>query len=166
MRLLALIATSVVVLSGCGGDDGTRDATPVGPRDSAAAALRIDRCVDRLLSGSALRDADVGPARRYTETTYCAPFEKYGWIYEDGALNIASQRWLDSGYECGAGSNTEPFHTVPCEPARRDAVSGTIDCALLHHVRRAQMTAYVEELQRESPVRCDDGTPLDELGVP
>jgi hypothetical protein len=40
-----------------------------------------------------------------------------------------------------------------------------LDCALLHHVRRSEVRDYVERLQREGAVECDDGAPLDDLGV-
>jgi hypothetical protein len=40
-----------------------------------------------------------------------------------------------------------------------------LDCALLHHVRAGEVRDYLERLRLESAVQCDDGTPLDELGV-
>lgn len=106
--------------------------------------------------------------RRYAEDAYCAPFERKGWVYEDGALSIAAQRWLDNAGadECAAGRAGEPPKTLPCERLDRPSTPRTIDCALLHRVRRTEAVAHLAELQRGGAVRCDDGTPLGELGVP
>jgi hypothetical protein len=99
--------------------------------------------------------------RRYAEDTYCGEFERNGWIYEDGALSIAIQKWLKEGGTCETASPGKPPRTIPCEEA------GPIDCALLHHVRRSEVTDYIEELRRRvGAVECDDGTPVQELGVP
>jgi hypothetical protein len=38
-----------------------------------------------------------------------------------------------------------------------------LDCGLLHLVRRSEVRAFVASL--EQPARCDDGTPLDEIGA-
>ncbi|MGZ8707320.1 MAG: hypothetical protein ACXW0R_08050, partial [Gaiellaceae bacterium] len=118
------------------------------------------------LSRSTTSGGSEQQVRRYIKDTYCVPFEQNGWVYEDGALSIAAQEWLDSGGECATGSDTEPTRTVPCEQANGDTATRIIDCALLHHVRRAEVMTYVAELQRDGDVQCDDGTPLEELGVP
>jgi hypothetical protein len=111
-----------------------------------------------------MNGASKQAARRYVKQTYCARFEQHGWIYDDGALSIAAQKWLDSGGRCATGSEGTATRTVPCEQVTRD--DSTLDCALLHHVRRTEVIAYVAALGRKRVVRCDDGTPLKELGVP
>jgi len=154
------------VLAGCGtGGSEQRDATTSTERSSAAAA-NVGKCIDRLLGRSPTSGGSEQQARHYVRDTYCARFGQNGWLYEDGALSIAAQKWLDNGGKCATGSETEPTSTLPCEQAHRDAATGTIDCALLRHVRRVEVVAYVAELQRDGDVHCDDGTPLDELGVP
>lgn len=54
----------------------------------------------------------------------------------------------------------EPSHTVPCE--QLNARSTSIDCGMLHYVRRSEVRAY---LRHVGASRCDDGTPFDELGA-
>jgi hypothetical protein len=118
-----------------------------------------------LLSRATAQDANDEGARRYARDVYCARFERRGWIYEDGALRIAAHIWLEEAATCAAGSEGEPTRTVPCEEERH--ISGwRLECAILHHVRRSEVTDYVAQLQREGAVECDDGTPLDKLGVP
>ncbi len=175
MRAFLAIVLFAAVQAGCGTSGGEqRDGATSTERESIAAAARINKCVDRLLSRSTTSGASEQQVRRYARDTYCAPFEQNGWVYEDGALSIAAQNWLDNGGECAtqgavtgeAGSGSEPTRTVPCEQANGDAATRIIDCALLHHVRRTEVMAYVAELQRDGDVHCDDGTPLEELGVP
>lgn len=167
MRACLTIVLFAAVLAGCGTRGGEqRDGGMSTGRDSTAAAAHINKCVDRLLSRSTTSGGSEQQVRRYAKNTYCAPFEQNGWVYEDGALSIAAQKWLDNGGQCATGSDTEPTRTVPCEQTNRDAASRIIDCALLHHVRRTEVMAYVAELQQDGDVRCDDGTPLEELGVP
>ena len=175
MRASLAIVFFAAVLAGCGTSGGEqRDGVTSTERDSTAAAAHINKCVDRLLSRSTTGGGSEEQVRRYIKDTYCAPFEQNGWVYEDGALSIAAQRWLDNGGTCersaattaattsgSSGSDREPTLTVPCEQTTR-----IIECALLHHVRRTEVMAYVAELQRDRDVHCDDGTPLEELGVP
>lgn len=166
VRVCVTIGLLAALFAGCGASGGAqRGATTPTDRERTSAASRIDKCVERLLSGSTTNGAGQQEVRRYARDTYCAPFERNGWVYEDGALGIAAQKWLDGGRACesATGSATGPTRTVPCAQASRDAA---IDCALLRHVRRTEATAYVAELQRDGNVRCDDGTPLGELGVP
>jgi hypothetical protein len=141
------------VLAGCG------------TSDSAQRDAHVNKCAERLLSRSTT-SGDGEAVRRYVEDTYCTRFERHGWIYDDGALSIGAQKWLDNAGTCTKISSDEPARTVPCEKADRETATGTIDCALLHHIRRAEVVTYVAELQRDGDVHCDDGTPLDELGVP
>lgn len=167
MRASLATVLFAAVLAGCGtSGGGQRDGATSTERDSTAATARINKCVDRLLSRSATSGGNEQQARRYARDAYCVRFEQNGWVYEDGALSIAAQKWLDTGARCVTGSESEPTRTVPCEPANRDTATGSIDCALLHHVRRTEVMAYVAQLQRDGDVHCDDGTPLEELGVP
>jgi hypothetical protein len=139
-----LVAGALALAAGCG---------------SASDDARVDRCVDRLLTGAASDPRSSDAARDYVRRTYCDRFERNGWVYHDGALAIDAQQWLDEGGECASGSEGMPTRTVPC-----DEVGGRADCALLRHVRRSEVRRYVAE--REQPFACDDGTPIDELGVP
>lgn len=152
------VAVAVAVLAGC----GTSRAHP----DSVAATTRINRCIDRLLSRSTTSSASKQELRRYAKDTYCARFERHGWIYDDGALSIAAQKWLDNGGRCATGGVGQSTRTVPCEQVTHADPTLIIDCALLHHVRRTEVIPYVAALQRNRDVRCDDGTPLNDLGVP
>ncbi|MGZ4357296.1 MAG: hypothetical protein ACXVRU_10840 [Gaiellaceae bacterium] len=167
MRPSLAIVLFAAVLAGCGTGSGERRNGAMSPeRDSTAAAAHIEKCVDGFLSRSTTSGGSEQQVRRYIRDTYCAPFEQNGWVYDDGALSIAAQKWLDNGGKCATASDTEPARTVPCEQMNRDTATRIIDCALLHHVRRTEVMAYVAELQRDGDVHCDDGTPLEELGVP
>ncbi len=163
LAVLILCAT----VSACGsGSSGLRDETPSSARLSPAAASRIERCVDRLLRNTTRQNAaDKEAARRYARKTYCARFEEKGWVYEDGAVSIAAQAWLDQGATCVRGGEGEPTRTVPCEVDRSGGVQ-TLDCALLHIVRRSEVREYVDRLETNGAVKCDDGTALGKLGVP
>ena len=152
-----------LVLAGCGTGGSEEGERAASTERNFGATAHVDKCVELLLSRSAGagNEQDV---RVYVENTYCVPFERNGWIYDDGALRIAAQEWLDNGgaEECGTASSAgEPSETALC-----GTDTEPLDCALLHHVRRAEVTAYLAELQREGSVQCDDGTPLAELGVP
>lgn len=167
MRTSLAIVFFAAVLAGCGASGGEqRDGATSTDRDSTVAAARINKCIDRLMSRSTTSGGTEQQVRRYIRGTYCAPFEQNGWVYEDGALSIAAQRWLDNGGRCAAAGDTEPMRTVPCEQTNGPEATRIIDCALLHDVRRTEVMAYVAELQRNGDVHCDDGTPLDALGVP
>ncbi len=99
-------------------------------------------------------------AEAYVRRTYCGPFAGKGWVYADGTLSIEAQEWLVKGGTCVTAEAGEPSHTVPCE--RLNARSKSIDCGMLHYVRRSEVRAY---LRHVGASRCDDGTPLDELGA-
>jgi hypothetical protein len=165
VRLSLVVLILVATASACGsGKSEQRGEMPTGASPSPAAASRINRCVDRLMQHATTQSA---VARRYVRGTYCARFEKKGWVYEDGALSIAAQTWLENGYTCttATGGSGELTTTVPCEPERSGGVR-ILECALLHVVRKSEVSAYIDHLQTHEPVKCDDGTPLDELGVP
>ena len=42
----------------------------------------------------------------------------------------------------------------------------TLDCALLHVVRRSEVKDYIKRMRSHGVVECDDGSALDELGIP
>jgi hypothetical protein len=150
-----------VVLGGCGSSTAGAPST----EGHSPAAGRIERCVDRFLQRATRQDADDEAARGYVRSTYCARFESSGWIYDDGALKIDAHTWLEEGRTCATAAPGEPPRTVSCAEAD-DPGARRLDCALLHHVRRSEVESYVEGLRREDNVECDDGTPLERLGVP
>ena len=133
---------------------------------SGKANSRVERCVDRLMQHARTQDLpNKEIARSYVRGTYCARFDGEGWVYEDGALRIGAQNWLDHGGTCSTASPGEPAKTVPCEPERRGGVR-IIECALLRVTRRSEVRDYIEQLRTKGPVECDDGTAISELGVP
>jgi len=163
-------ASILLALAGCASDAGERrEGTREG---SVGATSRVERCTDRMLSRARLEGYSASEReglRRYARTTYCDRFEQHGWIYDDGALRIDAHRWLQSG-SCASseavtpGQPPKPEPRVPCEQLLGD--DPLLDCALLHHVRRHEVQAYLQSLERRHAVRCDDSTPLGELGVP
>ena len=162
-RVVAIVI-ALVVVAACGGEQKNG---PPESRGGETASARVERCTERFLRRARPGDARPEEVRRYVEATYCAPFAKRGWVYEDGTLSIASQRWLEeSGSEvCATAAPGRPAESVPCE-ALEGPGPRVIECALLHHVRRSEVRSYVAELRRENEVECDDGTPLAELGAP
>jgi hypothetical protein len=167
VRLYLAVLILAATVSGCGsGNGGRRAETPSSVPTSSAANSRVERCVDRLLEHSRTQDVpDKEVARRYARRTYCARFEEEDWVYEDGALRIAAQTWLEHGGTCATGGAGEPTKTVPCAPERRGGVR-IVECALLRIVRRSEVSDYIEQLRAKGPVECDDGTAISELGVP
>ena len=156
-----------VALSACGsGSDERHDEVQSAVKRSPASVSRVERCVDRFLQAATTRDASKEEARRYVRNTYCARFERESWIYEDGALSIAAQRWLDEGARCAIAREGEPTRTVSCEEERRAAADPTLDCALLRVVRRSEVKDYIKRMRSNGAVECDDGSALDELGIP
>lgn len=154
MRISVAIALVVFALAGCGSDSG----------EARGDHPRVERCIDRRLQGVRPEDlANTGTdeARGYIRVTYCGRFESRGWVYDDGALSIAAQTWLDAAGSESCGS--EHSETVPCEELEHRDEPKVIDCAMLRHVRRSEVREYLEQLQRD--VECDDGTPVEQLGV-
>jgi hypothetical protein len=160
----ARVAIAVIlVVAGCG--SSVNEASTERPGTGASAASRVDRCTDRLLDR--VKPEDIAKTtravvRRYIKRTYCAPFEKRGWVYDDGALSIRAHVEQPGSCSSSVGGETR---TVPCEELQRRDERLVLDCALLHIVRRSEVREYVQELQRNHEVSCDDGTPLDELGA-
>ena len=156
----------MLVAAGCGSSGGEPAPQASGTDDpSRRAQARIERCTDRFVRRIKLEDfPELTPAqaRRYVKTTYCAMFEKHGLVYDDGTLSI--EVYTDSrSAVCASSRAGEPARTVPCEDVIGDYP--VLDCAVLHHVRRSEVQKYLAELRETREVRCDDGTPLDELGA-
>jgi hypothetical protein len=154
----ARLASALIfaAVAGCtvNGDESSAPATPTS---------RVERCTDRLVARADLEDAsdpERQATRRYARLTYCAPFEREGWIYDDGALRIDAYLHVRRGGACVQ----EPPRAVRCGNVVDDGP--ILDCALLHHVRRSEVRSYLAHDPAEREKRCDDGTPLDELGVP
>ena len=167
VRVCLTVLILATTVSACGsGNGGRRAETSSSVHTLSAANSRLERCVDRLLQHAGSQDVpDKEIARRYVRRTYCARFERKGWVYKDGALRIAAQTWLDHGGTCATAGAGEPARTVPCEPERRGGLR-IIECALLRVIRRSEVVDYIEQLRKEGPVECDDGTAIGELGVP
>jgi len=149
-------ALILVAVAGC----SLNGNEPSGP----IATSRVERCVDRLLARAELGDASEAErqaTRRYTRVTYCAPFAREGWIHGDGALSIDAYLHVRRGMTCAESPSLESSTTVPCED-REDPV---LDCALLHHVRRSEVVTYFAKHPAYREKRCDDGTPLGDLGA-
>jgi hypothetical protein len=162
------IVLLAAALTACGSSsEGANDLAASDERSSAGGRGRIERCIDRLLQNATPQEMNDEAARRYARKTYCARFERNGWIYDDGALTIAAHTSLEQGGTCAALRlrEGELARTVPCEEVRPPGPR-VLDCALLHHVRRSEVRDYIARLRREGAVECDDGTPLDNLGVP
>jgi hypothetical protein len=172
VRFYFAVLIFAATVSACGsGTGGQRGEAPSSTRVSREANSRVERCVDRLMQHATVEPANEEVARRYVRVTYCARFEKKGWVYEDGALRIAAQTWLENGGTCARSDPGEPggapgpTTTVPCEPEQRGGVR-LVECALLRTIRRDEVSDYIDRLRTKGPVECDDGTPIAELGVP
>jgi hypothetical protein len=165
------IAATVVALAfaGCGGtsDDAGDDARTTAERQAPAQSL-VEKCTERFLER--VPKAERQQARHYVEVTYCSRFAERGWVYDDGVLSIEAHKWLeDAGEEeCQVAVEPgEPARTVPCEDFNEPGPKLISDCGLLHYVRRSEVRDYIEQLRRQyGDVRCEDGTPLEELGTP
>jgi hypothetical protein len=143
-----LLAT--VSLSACG---ATKE-------EAAGESPLVAKCVHRMM------ERTDGPPTRvvqdYIRRTYCDPFAKSGWIHSDGTISIRAHEWL---LESGSCEKVEGTTTTPCD-SRALNEAPLLECALLHLVPRSEVRPYLSDLERRrGKVRCDDGTPLDELGV-
>jgi hypothetical protein len=142
-------------------------AAACGSRDSTSRAAPVDRCTQRILSRAEVSRGVAehrAEAERYVRTTYCARFAREGWVYEDGTLAIGAYKAVSSGGTCGTSRAGEPMRTVPCDQLNEPGPN-TLDCALLHFVRRAEVQAYLRRAASGGTVSCDDGTPLEDLGA-
>ena len=105
--------------------------------------------------------AEKAQIRRYAMVTYCDRFARKNWVNDDGSLSIEAQRWLVRSGKCSTSGPKGTPKAVPCP------LAGPIDCGMLHFVRRSDVRTYLAELRRKrGTIRCDDGTPLRNLGVP
>ena len=157
MRPRLALAAILIVVAGCGpGEDASED----------AAAARVERCVDRFLEQAESADLSESDVERYLESTYCTPFEREGWIYEDGTLSIAAHVALEESgsEECVKAESEGGTETVPCEELEAGGPL-ELDCAILHLVPRDEVREYLAELEQSREVSCDDGTALDRLGA-
>lgn len=151
MRVCLAVLILCATASGCGSGS---DETP----STASRAIRIERCVDRLLQSTATQNAaDEESARRYARKTYCGRFDENGWVYDDGAVSIAARTWLDRGATCARGGEGEPTTTVPCEVERTAGGVETLDCALLHIVRRSEVREYIGRREMNGAVDATTG---------
>jgi hypothetical protein len=148
------LAAIVLLVAGCGsGEDAGED----------EAAVRVERCIERFLERAESAELPEADFRRYAESAYCRPFEREGWIYEDGTLSIAAH--MESGSEeCVQAESDGETETVPCEEPDGGGPL-VLDCAILHLVRRDEVQEYVRQLEQSREVSCDDGTALDRLGA-
>lgn len=161
MRPRLALAMILLIVAGCGsGEDAGEDSAP-GDR-----ASRVERCVERFLERTASDDVADADVRRYAESAYCTPFEREGWIYEDGTLSIAAHVALEESgsEECVSAETGGEPETVPCDEVEGDGPL-MLDCAILHVVSRDEVREYLAELRRSREVSCDDGTALDQLGA-
>ncbi len=142
--LVVLALAALGAIAGCGG--GSKSTT------------REDRCVERMVARAEVK-GHRSEVEAYARRTYCGPFAARGWVYADGTLSIDAQEWLVKGGTCATSENGQ-MRTVPCEEL--NAQSTTIDCGMLHYVRRSEVQAY---LRRVGATQCEDGTPLAELGA-
>jgi hypothetical protein len=164
MRLSVVLAVALVV-AGCGssGESGGNAVSSGGA--STVAAPRVEKCVERFVARATSDASTETDVRRYIEGTYCSPFEREGWVYEDGTLSIAAYLSLaGGGSEACASGEAGATETASCGELPADA-SVVLDCAVLHVVRREDVQRYVRELERHHEVSCDDGTPLEHLGA-
>jgi len=153
LALSVRIAIAVVlVVAACSSGNNERSETS-----------RVRSCSDRFLERASAHGSP-DQVRRYAENAYCKPFARRGWVYENGTLSLDAYKYVQSGRICAEGGSGEPARTVPCEEVDPGGPL-ILDCAILHLVPRAEVKTYVAKLQRQGEVRCDDVTPLSELGV-
>ena len=156
---IGLAIAFLLVLAGCGGEEKAAQPT-------VQASPRAERCTQRILDRV---EGDNGAeARAYIDRVYCVPFDRKGWVYPDGTLSIAAHLYVLNSGTCAessvSGGSTTTTTTTPTKCDRADLLN-PLECAVLHYVRKDEVRAYLRKLERKQSVRCDDGTPLDELGA-
>jgi hypothetical protein len=125
----------------------------------STSSSRADRCVERMLTRATVH-GNRSEVKAYLRGTYCDRFAANGWVYADGALSIDAQNWLVHGYTCERSQTGQRTRTVPCDDINGE--SATIECGMLHFVRRAEVREYLLHVKA---THCDDGTPFAELGA-
>jgi hypothetical protein len=156
--LRVVIATAVLlVLAGCS-HRGQKASQP-----DVKTTARIDRCTQRFLDRA--KGNNRAQLRSYVETSYCGPFARKGFVYADGTLSIKAHLFLLKGLSCSTVvvSPGRRSKTIPCDPQTSEL--DPLECGILHNVRRDEVRAYIQKLERTRSVKCDDGTPLDKLGA-
>jgi hypothetical protein len=156
VRVVFAAAIAVLALAACSSND---------------TSAKAEKCTDLFMSSMRLHSQGrQASTRHYISVTYCNRFAREGWVYDDGALSIDAQRWLVRGGSevCGRSSTggQTRTETVPCEQLEAQESFKTIDCAMLERVRRSEVREYIAALQKRTTIACDDGTPLNALGVP
>jgi len=160
-----MAAALILFTAGCDSraDDASRASEAAEPADLTS---RVERCTERFMRLASAKDSS-GQVRRYARRTYCEPFDKRGWIHRNGTLSIDAYRYVTStgmASTCEVVAPGQPSQTVPCEELEAGGPL-ILDCAILHLVPRTEVRTYVAKLQRNREVRCDDDTPLPELGA-
>ena len=159
VRIVAFAAAAVFILVSCGSQSSRRESIA-----KAAAS-----CTDRLVRTMKPYPAPAAETRRYVAVMYCQPFARKGWVYGDGSLSIEAQLWAVHGYRetCATLLPNGSEQTIPCDKLPGGGEDQLIDCGILRFVRRSEVQPYVAKLQRRHPgIRCEQGTPFKELGVP
>lgn len=161
MRIVVALAGSVLA-AGC--SSGTSTAPEAGA-DTLGANSRVERCTSRFserAESTSNSDTVATDVIDYVRRTYCVPFDARGWVHDNGALSIDA--FTNSGEaECQTAEAGEQAKTVPCESLEPIGVRPVLDCAILHLVRRREVRDYINKLQPRP--ECDDGTPVELLGV-
>lgn len=147
---IAIVAILAVTAAGCSwGSNGTDKL--------------VDSCTKRLLAQST-RTVPRALVRRYVQTAYCKPFAKRGWLHENGTFSIDAYRSATRSRVCAAGGAGDPARRVPCDQVDSAGLL-VLDCAFLRLVSRDEVVPYLTRLQQKREIRCDDDTPLSQLGV-
>jgi len=168
LRGLSAFGIAVALITITAGCDWTGDnaGQANGDEDPAAVTSRVERCTDRFMRRVSAEDS-TDQVRRYARRTYCEPFDERGWIHKNGTLSIDAYRYVTSSgtsSTCAMSTPGQPAQTVPCKELETGGPL-FLDCAILHMVPRTEVRTYVAKLQRSRDVRCDDDTPLSELGA-
>jgi hypothetical protein len=153
-----LAITAILLLAASCGSQGDQ----ASPGGAAGNPSRVEKCVQRFLQQA--EDASE-EAERYVRVKYCDPFERRGFVHDDGTLSIDAYLTVAEGGTCASAKPGEAARTVPCEDIEQGYGPRVLDCALLHLVPRDEVTKYVERLRQLREVTCDDGTPLADLGA-
>jgi hypothetical protein len=144
-----IVVVAALALAGCNSTSNVAGRQPPQP---------AERCAERMLAGIDDHRAQV---RSYLRRTYCDRFAAQGWVYPDGKLSIKAHLSMLNGTTCSTSTSGGP--TVTKTPCPVDPLD--LECAMLHYVRKPEAQAYIRRLQRKGAVKCDDGTPLGDLGA-
>jgi len=148
------------VAAGCNSSAGDSRETAKA-KTAVGDSSRVERCVERFMKRASPSNAQV---RRYARTTYCEPFDEHGWVHANGTLRIDAYEYMKSAGTCSTASPGQPAQTVPCDQLDRGGPL-FLDCALLHLTPETEVRKYLATLEQGREVRCDDDTPLSELGA-